>query len=48
MPIAIFDYLRPGAANLGRAMAMSVILMGVTAALILAIERFRPAGQGEF
>ncbi len=49
MPIAIFRFLgQPGAANFGQAMAMSVILMAVTAAAILAIERFRVGHVGEF
>ncbi len=46
MPIAIFRFLgRPGAANFGRAMAMSTILMVVTAAVVLAIDRFRTGGE---
>jgi thiamine transport system permease protein len=49
MPLAIFRFLsQPGALNFGRAMAMSVILMGVTALAILAIERFRAPTLGEF
>ncbi|MCB2224758.1 MAG: iron ABC transporter permease [Actinobacteria bacterium] len=49
MPVAIFRYLgRPGEANLGRAMAMSVILMAVTAAAIALVERFRAPGTGTF
>jgi thiamine transport system permease protein len=49
MPIAIFRFLgRPGALNFGRAMAMSVILMAVTALAISAVERFRAQGLGEF
>jgi thiamine transport system permease protein len=49
IPIAIFRYLGlPGALNYGQAMALSTILMGVTAAGMLAIERFRIAEVGEF
>ncbi len=49
LPIAIYRFLgQPGAANFGQAMAMSVILMIVTAAAILAIERFRVGHVGEF
>jgi thiamine transport system permease protein len=49
MPVAIFRFLsQAGAANFGAAMAMSTILMVVTAAAILLIERFRTPGLGEF
>jgi len=49
IPIAIFRYLSlPGALNYGQAMALSTILMGVTAVGMLAIERFRIAEVGEF
>ncbi len=49
LPVAIFRFLgRPGAANFGQAMAMSTILMAVTASAILAIERFRVRDVGEF
>ena len=49
MPIAIFDALgRPGAANLGRALALSTILMAVTVVAFLVIERFRFREVGEF
>jgi thiamine transport system permease protein len=49
IPIAIYRYLGlPGALNYGQAMALSTILMGVTAAGMLAIERFRIAEVGEF
>ncbi|MGE0135408.1 MAG: ABC transporter permease [Dehalococcoidia bacterium] len=42
LPIAIFDALgRPGEANLGHALALSTILMAVTAAAFLLIERLR-------
>ncbi len=49
VPIAIFRFLsRPGAINFGQAMALSTILMVVTAAGMLAIERLRLAEVGEF
>ncbi|MDA0365708.1 MAG: ABC transporter permease subunit, partial [Chloroflexi bacterium] len=49
LPIAIFDALgRPGAANLGRALALSTILMAVTVVAFLVIERFRFREIGEF
>jgi thiamine transport system permease protein len=49
VPVAIFRLLgQPGAANLGQAMALSTILMVLTAAAMLAIERFRARGVGEF
>ncbi len=49
MPTLIFRFLaRPGSANFGAAMAMSVLLMMVTGLAIIAIDRFRPAHVGEF
>jgi len=49
LPVAIFALLgRAGAVNFGQAMALSVILMGLTATSILAIERFRIGEMGEF
>ncbi|MFN2274959.1 MAG: ABC transporter permease [Anaerolineales bacterium] len=49
VPIAIFRFLsRPGAINFGQAMALSTVLMVVTAAGMLAIERMRIAEVGEF
>lgn len=49
LPIAIFRLLsRPGAVNFGQAMALSTILMVVTGAGMLLIERFRIARVGEF
>ncbi|HIP70003.1 MAG TPA: ABC transporter permease subunit, partial [Anaerolineae bacterium] len=49
MPIAIQRFLgQPGALNFGQAMAMSSILMLVSAVGFLAIERFRFADIGEF
>ena len=49
LPIAIFRFLgQPGALNFGQAMAMSTILMGVTATAIVLIERVRVGHVGEF
>jgi thiamine transport system permease protein len=49
IPIAIFRFLgQPGALNYGQALALSTILMAITAAGMLAIERFRVADVGEF
>ncbi len=49
MPVAIFRFLgQPGGLNFGRAMAMSVVLMVVTAAAVALIDRYRPATLGEF
>jgi thiamine transport system permease protein len=49
LPIAIFRLLgRPGELNFGRAMALSVILMVLTAVSIMTIERFRVGDSGEF
>lgn len=49
VPIAIFRFLgRPGSANFGQAMAMSTILMVLTAAAILTVERVRGRELGEF
>ncbi len=49
IPIAIERFLgQPGALNLGQALAMSTILMLVTAVGFIAIERFRYADIGEF
>ncbi len=49
LPIAIFRLLgRPGALNFGRAMAMSTILMAVTATVVLLVDRFRVRDVGEF
>ena len=46
IPVAIFDRLgRPGAQNYGAALALSFILMLVTGAVMLLLERF---GEGEF
>jgi len=49
LPLAIFRFLgQPGRLNFGRAMALSVILMVVTAAAVALIDRLRPAGLGDF
>jgi thiamine transport system permease protein len=49
MPVAIFRLLsQAGSANFGAAMAMSTILMVITATAIVLIERFRTPGAGEF
>ena len=49
MPIAIFRFLgQPGAVNLGQSMAMSTLLMAVTALVILGVERFRVGHIGTF
>jgi thiamine transport system permease protein len=49
LPIVIFSYLgQPGEMNHGQALAMSTLLMVVCGVGLVAIERFRPAGLGEF
>ena len=49
IPTAIFRLLgQPGAATLGQAMALSVILMILTTLIIMAVERQRVGGAGEF
>jgi thiamine transport system permease protein len=49
LPVEIFRLLgRPGPLNFGAAMAASVVLMAITALAVVAIERFRVAGVGEF
>ncbi len=49
VPLAIYRFLgQPGTLNFGRAMAMSVILMAVTATSVFLIERFRTPGPGAF
>jgi thiamine transport system permease protein len=49
MPIAIFRFLaRPGELNVGQAMAMSTLLMLLTAAALLIVERFRMPGAQPF
>jgi thiamine transport system permease protein len=49
LPIAIYRTLgRPGADNFSQALALSVILMAVTAAVVLVVDRLRPNGTSEF
>ncbi len=49
LPLAIFRFIsQPGALNYGQALALSTILMVITAAGMLVIERFRIAKIGEF
>lgn len=49
LPIAIFRLLgRPGTLNFGQALALSTILMALTAAVILLVDRLRLGDVGEF
>lgn len=49
VPVAIYRLIsRPGALNYGQALALSTLLMSITAAGMLFIERFRVADIGEF
>lgn len=49
MPVAIFRLIgRPGVANFGQAMAMSVVLMTITGAAIALIDRLRVGSVGRF
>lgn len=49
MPLAIYRFLgQPGTANYGQAMAMSSILMLVSAAGFIFMEKFRVGQRGEF
>jgi thiamine transport system permease protein len=49
VPFLIFRLLgRPGAVSFSSAMAMAVILAGITAALILAVDRLRAGDLGSF
>ncbi len=49
IPVVIYRFLsRPGSLNYGQALALSTLLMAVTVAGMLAIERFRISEQGEF
>ena len=49
IPIAISRFLaRPGALNIGQAMAMSTVLMVVTGVVVLAIEHLQVRQVGEF
>lgn len=49
VPIAIYRSLgRVGGDNFSQAMALSVILMAMTAVVVVAIDRLRPAGHADF
>jgi thiamine transport system permease protein len=49
LPIAIYRFLgQPGPVNFGQAMALSTILMVLTVAVMLLVERFRVGRVGEF
>jgi thiamine transport system permease protein len=49
IPVAIYRLLgRPGSANFGQAMALSTVLMAVTALAVLVVESVRPARTPEF
>ncbi len=49
MPVAMFEALgRPGTDNLGRALAMATLLMGVTTVAFLIIDRLRYRDAGGF
>jgi len=49
LPVAIYRFLSlPGGLNYGQALALSTVLMAITAAGMIAIERFRIAEVGEF
>ncbi len=49
MPVVIYRALgQPGPLNYGQALAMSTILMVVSAGGLMMIERFRPSGASEF
>lgn len=49
IPVAIERFLsQPGGLNYGQAMAMASILMLITTASILLIEKFRPPSAGDF
>ena len=49
VPVAIFRALgRPGASNFGQAMALSTLLMVMTVAVLLVVDRLRTPGTAEF
>ena len=49
LPLAIFRLLgRPGAVNLQGAMVLSLLLMAVTVAVVIAVDRIRLPGEGWF
>ena len=49
VPVAIYRCLgQPGPLELGQAMALSTVLMGLTAVVVLLIDRVRVGSLGEF
>ena len=49
VPVAIYRFLgRPGALNVGQAMVLATVLMAVTAAVVVLIDRVRVGQLGEF
>ncbi len=49
VPVAIYQLLgQPGPLELGQALALSTLLMGVTAVVVLLIDRIRVGALGEF
>jgi thiamine transport system permease protein len=49
LPVAIFRFLgRPGETNVAQAYALAVVLMLVTVASVLLVERLRPRRRGWF
>jgi thiamine transport system permease protein len=49
IPVVIYRYLsQPGVMNLGQALAMSALLMGICAVSFVLIERFRAGEVGSF
>lgn len=49
IPVAIYRYLsQPGVMNIGQALAMSTLLMGICAASFVLIERFQVGELGSF
>lgn len=49
LPVAIYRFLtRPGPSNMGQALALSTILMLLTVAIMVAIDRIRPVRSQEF
>ena len=49
VPVAIYELLgRPGPLELGQALALSTVLMGLTAVVVLLVDRVRVGTLGEF
>lgn len=49
VPVAIARLLsKPGSANLGQAASLGVVLVAITAAVVLLLERWRPRELGDF